>query len=101
MNKLKTIAFIILFVCFMIMPSVLQAGWFDRGSDQLREQLQSTEAQLTQQQSTSDYWQGLAVILGLGCIVFLIIGTSIGSKVRNQSSQSLYQPESFLNPDER
>lgn len=64
--------------------SLLLAGCRDDHSEQTQQQqqLQQTQAQLAQQTAKAGKLEGVATLLGIGCIVFLFIGAAVGSKAR-------------------
>ena len=45
------------------------------------------EQKLMVQEHKADGWQGVAFILGIGCIGFLIIGAALGSKGRQHAEK--------------
>jgi len=69
--------FIILILTALALATSSQASWFN--DNQHEHQL---EQQLNQEKSTNGNLMGAVVVLGIGCVVVLIVGTAIGSKVR-------------------
>ena len=59
-------------------------AWF---GDAEKERRIETEQKLIQQQRDTSQWQGIAFILGIGCVVVLIIGAGIGSKARRDADR--------------
>lgn len=60
---------------------VLLAGCRD-DAQQAQQQLQQAQAQLAEQTAKTGTAQGVAALLGIGCVVFLLIGAAVGSKTR-------------------
>lgn len=55
----------------------------DEGHEQTQQQqLQQAQAEVAQQTEKTGHWQGVAALLGVGCVVFLVIGAAAGSKAR-------------------
>jgi hypothetical protein len=74
---------IVAVLTFIVATSTNKAGWI--GSDSEREQRQKAEQQLQQEQQAKGNWEGLAFILGIGCVVTLTVGAAIGSRGRKHA----------------
>lgn len=53
-----------------------------------RRRITELESQLDLQRHRSDRWQSLTVTLGIGSLLLLIIGTSLGAKTRHDAALS-------------
>jgi ABC-type Fe3+ transport system permease subunit len=53
-----------------------------------KQRLISTETQLNYQRHSTENMAGAAVALGFGCILLLLIGTAMGSKIRRHYSHA-------------
>ena len=62
----------------------VQAGWFS-GNDERDTQLAETTRQLESQRSTTDQWELIAGVFGVGCVLLFVIGTALGAKTRHAS----------------
>ena len=69
--------------------STLQASWFhdDSGESEKQRRLEVQE-QLANQQQQTNQWEGVAFVLGLGCMLTLIVGTIIGSRARRHATRT-------------
>ena len=56
----------------------------DDHSDTTQQQLQQAQAQLAEQTQKTGTAQGVAALLGIGCVIFLLIGAAMGSKARRE-----------------
>lgn len=65
-----------------LLISLALAGCRDDSDQTQQQQLQQAQAQLAEQTAKTGTAQGIAALLGVGCIVFLLIGASAGSKTR-------------------
>jgi hypothetical protein len=54
-----------------------------------KERLYTVENQLTNQRHSTENMAGAAVALGFGCILLLLIGTAMGSKIRRQHQHAI------------
>lgn len=70
--------------CLLASCAPVQAGWFT-GTDERDIRLAETERELESQRSTTDQWELLAGIFGVGCVLLFVIGTALGSKTRHAS----------------
>lgn len=52
------------------------------GEQEAKQRLSTIENQLTYQRHHSDNVAGVAVALGFGCILLLLVGTAMGSQIR-------------------
>ena len=75
--------FLIILFMMLTFEASSHAGWFI--SDD-HEHEQHLEQQIQQVQHTNDNQAGVIVILGIGCIITLVVGTMIGSKTRRASN---------------
>lgn len=48
----------------------------------IQQRLNEAQAQPAQQSARAGTWQTVATVLGIGCVVFLLIGAAAGSKTR-------------------
>ena len=62
--------------------SLLLTGCRDDHSDDTQQQLQQAQAQLAEQSAKTGTAQGVAALLGIGCVIFLLFGAAMGSKAR-------------------
>ncbi len=83
MNKLFQM---ILFSILLSSCDPAQASWFD-GSDN-NNKIGNLERQLKSQQVKTDELIQIACFLGIGCVLFFIIGTSIGAKTRHDATHT-------------
>ena len=60
--------------------SLMLAGCRDDSDD--TQQLQQAQTQLAEQSAKTGKVEGIAALLGIGCVVFLLIGAAMGSKAR-------------------
>ena len=72
--------FIVFLLAFTIPPA--HGGWFDRKEDPTQQRLVQVEHELTQQRKANDSLSVIIGILGIGCVLLLVIGTALGSKIR-------------------
>jgi len=54
--------------------------------EQARRRVVELESQLHQQTQVTDRWQLITVSLGIGCVVLLVVGTSLGAKTRHDAT---------------
>lgn len=69
---------------WIVALSLVLTGCRDEGSNPNQQQLQQAQVQLAEQTAKTGTWQGVAALLGIGCVVFLIIGAAAGSKARTE-----------------
>lgn len=81
--KTHILLFLLTFVLLSCEPA--QANWFDTGSD-LHMKLSQVERQLKIQQDKTHEATQVACFLGIGCVLFLIIGTAVGAKTRHDAA---------------
>ena len=62
--------------------SLLLAGCREDHNDQIQQQFQQAQAQLAEQSAKTGTAQGVAALLGIGYVVFLLIGAALGAKAR-------------------
>ena len=73
---------ILLIIALMLSACApVHAGWLS-GTDEPN-RLAETESQLQSQRSSTDQWQLVAGIFGVGCVLLFVIGTALGSKTRH------------------
>ncbi|RBP41454.1 hypothetical protein DES53_107286 [Roseimicrobium gellanilyticum] len=72
---------IIVFLLTATIPPV-HGGWFDKKEDPSQKRLVQVEQELTQQRKANDSLSVIIGILGIGCVLLLVIGTALGSKIR-------------------
>jgi p-aminobenzoyl-glutamate transporter AbgT len=81
-NNMKKLIIVVV-LTFIVTTSTNKAGWI--GNDSEREQREKAEQQLQQEQQAKGNWEGLAFVLGIGCVVTLITGAAIGSRGRKNA----------------
>jgi hypothetical protein len=84
---LKQVILIILFVAFIATTPNASALFGHTEAERQRrvEEEQQLGASLTQQSQATSRWQGIAFILGVGCVVTLVVGAAIGSNGRKHA----------------
>ena len=75
---------ILITACLLASCAPVQADWFS-GTDERDIRLAETARELESQRSTTDQWELLAGIFGVGCVLLFVIGTALGSKSRHAS----------------
>ncbi|OAI56743.1 hypothetical protein AYO49_00510 [Verrucomicrobiaceae bacterium SCGC AG-212-N21] len=60
----------------------VRAGWFNSGDEQRR--LVETENQLLSQRASTDGWQIIAGLFGMGCVLLFVFGTALGTRTRTR-----------------
>ena len=74
------------FILPMLMLAIAtsaQASWFNH--DQEQQEINRLHDQVQQEQHHSSALGGIIVVLGIGCVITLVVGTAIGSKCRRKS----------------
>jgi hypothetical protein len=62
--------------------SPVEAGWLSGSGDS--ERLARTETELQSQRSSTDQWQIVAGLFGVGCVLLFVIGTALGTRTRSR-----------------
>ena len=76
---------LILIICLLLCSVTAQASWFSKGPDPLveaNEKIVALEDHLSAQAIQLNRWQIASGSLGIACVLFLIIGTALGSTTR-------------------
>ena len=66
--------------------STLKASWLH--DDAEKQRIIELQRQFDEQKHASGSWEGVAFVLGLGCMVTLITGTIIGSRARRHAKEA-------------
>ena len=74
---------ILILFCVLLYAPFVEAGWFESKPDPNLQKLERVEAQLWSQKTKTEDATLIACVLGVGCLLFLVIGTALGSKTRN------------------
>ncbi len=74
----------------VLMSFALLTGCRD-DADQTQQQLQQAKAQLAEQTAKTGTLEGIIALLGIGCVVFLVIGAAVGSKARKAAKNGTAQ----------
>jgi len=81
---MKQISKIIVLAVFLHAVSALAWLWPSPTPDPEKERLQE---QVQQQRRSTGDWQIVAFVLGIGCVITLVAGAAIGSKVRRAANE--------------
>ena len=75
-----------LILILLLVSPAAHAGWFSKDPDPTLEykvKVTSLENRLSAQSSSSGLWQIAAGSLGIGCVLFFVIGTALGAQTRH------------------
>lgn len=76
---------LILLTVLLLLTNSGHAGWFSKKPDptlEFKEKITVLENQLSVQSRTLNHWQIAVGCLGIGCVLFLVIGTALGANTR-------------------
>jgi len=77
---------LILIICLLCCTPAANAFWpFSSAPDPIpeyKEKIVTLESDLSEQSTLTNRWQLVAGSLGIGCVILLIIGTSLGATTR-------------------
>ena len=89
---------ILIFFCALLYAPFVDAGWFESKPDPTLQKLVQVEAQLRSQQVKADDATFIALLLGGGCLLLLVIGTALGSKTRKAYDRTIRRMGSTSQP---
>lgn len=80
----------VILILFMVLTSIVDTsnaneGWFMSDNHQHEQELQQ---QLQQQQHTNSGLEVVILVLSVGCVVVLVLGTAIGSRGRKDAKST-------------
>jgi len=78
---------LILISLAMLWSAPSQAGWWDNNNQQQQQQIDKLNGELTQQQQKNDGMGIVILVLGVGVVVALVVGSAVGSKARRDNEQ--------------
>jgi len=84
MVKLRPHLTVILTILWLMTPAA-RAWWWSDDNDQQQE-INRLQGEVDQEQQSRDDWQGIASVLGVGCVITLVVGAAIGSKGRKAAN---------------
>ena len=82
MNKLLQL---LLLTIILVSCTPANASWFESSDHNMK--IGNLERQLKSQQGKTDEIIQIACFLGIGCVLFFIVGTAIGAKTRHDATK--------------